>query len=64
MPSFTTVMTRSRTFPCRIVDRAPGYRHDCGHTFTRGRIRSGVRDLMAKVPRGRSAVKDDAVPPG
>jgi len=63
MPSFTTVDDQvARRFRVALLvgRRVTGQTH--GHTFTRARIRSVVRDLMAPMPRWTICIDDDGEP--
>jgi len=63
MPSFTTVDDQvARRFRVALLvgRRVTGQTH--GHTFTRARIRSVVRDLMAPMPRWTICIDDDSQP--
>ena len=63
MPSFTTVddqVARRFRVALLIGRRVTGSTH--GHSFSKARIRSVQRDLMAKVPRWTISIEDDAIP--
>ena len=62
MPSFTTVddQVAHRFRVAQLIGRRVSGQTG-GHTFTRGRIRSVVRDLLAPVPKWTISIEDDAV---
>ena len=63
MPSFTTVddqVAHRFRVALLIGRRVTGTTQ--GHTFTKARIRSVQRDLLAKVPRWTISIEDEAVP--
>ena len=61
MPSFTTVddqVARRFRVAQLVGRRVTGSTQ--GHTFTRARIRSVVRDLLAPMPRWTICIEDDS----
>ncbi len=63
MPSFTTVDDQvARRFRVALLVGRRVTGSTQGHTFTRARIRSVVRDLFAPTPRWTICIEDDAPP--
>ena len=62
MPSFTTVddQVAHRFRVALLIGRRVSGR-TAGHSFTKARIRSVVRDLLAPVPKWTISIEDDAV---
>jgi hypothetical protein len=62
MPSFTTAdgQVAHRFRVALLVGRRVSGQ-TAGHTFTKARIRSVVRDLMAPLPKWTISIEDDAV---
>ncbi len=63
MPSFTTVDDQvARRFRVALLIGRRVTGQTAGHTFTRAKIRSVVRDLLAPMPRWTISIEDDAPP--
>ena len=64
MPSFTTVDDQvAHRFRVALLIGRRVTGSTAGHTFTKAKIRSVQRDLLAPVPRWSSSIEDDAAAP-